>query len=148
MILQIQLSCEKIMLPLVQNTAVKFYIKGVQSNHRFDVSVPFSICYVGPLLNVLLSIDKDFYGSELSEYIRSKVLFTKKSIKRIFAKIAKELDDENKRIKAQAVKRTVDLKKQLIEVDESKVSEEVKDSLRSEMIFESLLQAHAQALSE
>ena len=64
------------------------------------------------------------------------------------AKIAKELDDENKRIKAQAVKRTVDLKKQLIEVDESKVSEEVKDSLRSEMIFESLLQAHAQALSE
>lgn len=81
MISQIQLSCEKIMLPLVQNTAVKFYIKGVQSKHRFDVSVPFSICYVGPLLNVLLSIDKDFYGSELSEYIRSKVLFSKNSIK-------------------------------------------------------------------
>lgn len=95
MISQIQLSCEKIMLPLVQNTAVKFYIKGVQSKHRFDVSVPFSICYVGPLLNVLLSIDKDFYGSELSEYIRSKVLFTKKSIKRIFAKIAKIGDDDN-----------------------------------------------------
>lgn len=83
------------MLPLVQNTAVKFYIKGVQSKNRFDVSVPFSICYVGPLLNVLLSIDKDFYGSELSEYIRSKVLFTEKSIKRIFAKIAKIGDDDN-----------------------------------------------------
>ena len=64
------------------------------------------------------------------------------------AKIAKELDDENKRIKNQAIKRSVDLKKQLIEVDESKVSEEEKDSLRSEKIFESLLQAHAQALSE
>lgn len=95
MISQIHLSREKIMLQLVQGTAVKFYLKGIQSKNRFDVSVPFNTCYAGPLLNVLLRIDQDFYGGEQHDEIRSELLFSKNFIKQIFSKIAEIGDDDN-----------------------------------------------------
>lgn len=95
MILQIQLSCEKIMLPLSQTSHVSFVVKGLQCQNIFDTPSPFNKRYEGHLVDVLTRIDGDFNCGEMCEKIQSKISFSKKYIKRIFSKIAKLSDDDN-----------------------------------------------------
>lgn len=95
MILQIQLSCEKIMLPLSQTSHVSFVVKGLQCQNIFDTPSPFNKRYEGHLVDVLTRIDGDFNCGENGKKIQSKIVFSKKFIKRMFVEIDRHSDDDN-----------------------------------------------------
>lgn len=83
------------MSQLTHQTPVTFYLKGMQCAKRFDMPSRFNKRYEGPLLNVLLHIDKDFHFGEHSKKIQKKTQFSKKFIGRLFTCIANISDDDN-----------------------------------------------------